>query len=259
MQEVNFEDALEIITLKDPRYPREAYSFVREALDHTQRLLAKTKQGGIRHVSGQELLAGIKDYALTQFGPMAMMVLQEWGIQGCQDFGELVFNMVETGGCPMLLRDDLLDVPALLHRLTAQADPLSAFLWQSFTEPTRKRLLEESATTTHGELLTQELNHLILSDPLYEEQRFSAVPLSPEIKTLVALPLEGVPLAQLNRMLLQSAYPGQIARSHGLLAKTKDDRRADFEDGYDFFDAFRKPFLPPSKQAPAQPDPAPTR
>lgn len=258
MQEVSFEDALEIITLKDPRYPREAYSFVREALDHTQRLLAKEKQGGIRHVSGQELLAGIKDYALTQFGPMAMMVLQEWGIHGCQDFGELVFNMVETGGCPMLLSDDILDVPGLLQRLTAQPDPLSAFLWQSFAEPARKILLEQSAPATHRELLIQELNRLILSSSLYDEQRFASVPLSAETKSLVTLPLEGVPLAQLNRMLLQAAFPGQIARSHGLLAKTKDDRRTDFEDGYDFFEAFRKPFLPPSKQAPAQPAPAPT-
>jgi len=187
------------------------------------------------------------------------MVLQEWGIHGCQDFGELVFNMVETGGCPMLLSDDLLDVPGLLQRLTAQADPLSAFLWQSFTEPSRKRLLDESAAATRGELLMQELNHLILSSPLYDEQRFSAVSLPAETKTLVTSPLEGVPLAQVNRMLLELAYRGLIARSHGLLAKTKDDSRADFEDGYDFFEAFRKPFLPPSKQAPTEPAPAPTR
>src|SRR5690349_13713194 len=111
MQEVSFEDALEIITIKDPRYSREAYLFVREALDHTQRLLAKERQGCIRHVSGQELLLGIKDYASKQFGPMAQMVLQEWGINSCQDFGELVFNMVETGGCPTLSADDITDGP----------------------------------------------------------------------------------------------------------------------------------------------------
>jgi hypothetical protein len=150
-------------------------------------------------------------------------------------------------------------VPALLQRLSGQADPLSAFLWQSFTEPGRKRLLEESAAATHGELLMQELNRLIFSGRLYDEQRFSAVPLSAETKALATLPLEGVPLAQVNRILLEFAYPGQLARSHGLLAKTKDDSRADFEDGYDFYEAFRKPFLPPSKQALAQPDPAPTR
>src|SRR5437763_10548859 len=100
MHEVSFEEALEIITIKDPRYSREAYLFVREALDHTQRTLARDKEGAIRHVSGQELLGGIKDYASAQFGPMAMTVLLEWGINSCQDFGELVFNMVETGGCP---------------------------------------------------------------------------------------------------------------------------------------------------------------
>src|SRR5215472_11628730 len=102
MQEASFEEALEIVTLRDPRYCREAYIFVREALDHTQRTLARDKQGSIRHVSGQELLAGIRDYASSQFGPMAMMVLSEWGVHSCKDFGEIVFNMVETGGCPML-------------------------------------------------------------------------------------------------------------------------------------------------------------
>ncbi len=58
--------------------------------------MEKKAKGEVRHVSGQELLAGIRSYALEQFGPMAQMVLNEWGIQNCEDFGELVFNMVET-------------------------------------------------------------------------------------------------------------------------------------------------------------------
>src|SRR5579859_7329677 len=155
MQEVSFEDALEIITLKDPRYPREAYLFVREALDHTQRLLAREKQGGIRHVSGQELLGGIKDYASTQFGPMAMMVLQEWGIHSCQDFGELVFNMVETGGSPTLCTDDLTDVPGLTQRLREHRDPLSAFLWDNLSAATRHVLSESPPGTELRELLSR--------------------------------------------------------------------------------------------------------
>ena len=42
-------------------------------------------------------------------------------------------------------------------------------------------------------------------------------------------------------------------------AKTEQDSRADFADGYDFFEAFRKPFLPPSKQleTPATTKPVP--
>lgn len=97
MQEVSFEEALDLIQARDPRYSRDAYLFVREALDFTQKRVGKENRGRIRHVSGQELLDGIREYALDQFGPMATMVLEEWGIKGCSDFGEIVFNMVEIG------------------------------------------------------------------------------------------------------------------------------------------------------------------
>ena len=35
-----------------------------------------------------------------------------------------------------------------------------------------------------------------------------------------------------------------IMVEHSLLAKTEKDSREDFEGGYDFYEAFRKPFLP---------------
>jgi uncharacterized repeat protein (TIGR04138 family) len=129
MHETSFEETLENLTAKDQRYHRDAYVFIREALDHTQKTTARDNRGRVRHVTGQELLAGIREYGLSQFGPMTMTVLAEWGVHNCQDFGEIVFNMVE----------------------------------------------------------------------------------------------------------------------HGLLAKTERDSRRDFEDGFDFFEAFRKPFLPASK------------
>ena len=96
MQAVNFEEVLETILAKDARYQREAYFFLREALDHTQKTIGKTAKNQIRHVSGQELLEGIRDYALNQYGPMTLTVLEEWGLRCCEDFGELVFNMVES-------------------------------------------------------------------------------------------------------------------------------------------------------------------
>ncbi len=105
MDGINFDEVLELIVAKDPRYPRDAYLFLREALDHTQRMMVKTakdasprqpaKEDAPRHVSGQQLLEGIRDYALQQFGPMTASVFGEWGIKRCEDFGELVFNMVE--------------------------------------------------------------------------------------------------------------------------------------------------------------------
>ena len=101
MHEASFEEGLELILAQDSRYPRDAYLFIREALDHTQKaVLQKAVLGERRqspHVTGQELLAGIRDFSLAQFGPMAITVLQEWGINKGEDFGEIVFNMVEAG------------------------------------------------------------------------------------------------------------------------------------------------------------------
>jgi uncharacterized repeat protein (TIGR04138 family) len=97
MQEINFDEAVDSILAKDRRYARDAYTFVREALDFTQKSVGKEVRGTIRHVSGQELLGGIRKFALEQFGPMVVTVFEEWGVKSCRDFGEIVFNMVEIG------------------------------------------------------------------------------------------------------------------------------------------------------------------
>lgn len=97
MQEIIFDEALDKIVAKDARFHRDAYHFVREALDHTQKLIVKESRGQLRHVSGQELLRGIREFALSQFGPMTTTVFEEWGVRNCRDFGEIVFNMVEIG------------------------------------------------------------------------------------------------------------------------------------------------------------------
>jgi len=97
MQEVNFDEALDQILAADERFHRDAYVFMREALDFTQKLIGAKNQGKVRHVTGQELLDGLRQYALQQFGPMTVTVLEEWGIRNCKDFGDIVFNMVEIG------------------------------------------------------------------------------------------------------------------------------------------------------------------
>ncbi|HEX5221654.1 MAG TPA: Minf_1886 family protein [Verrucomicrobiae bacterium] len=97
MQELTFESTLALILAKDSRYHRDAYLFVKDALDHTQKIVVKESREQLRHVTGQELLEGIRSYALNQFGPMAEMVFAEWGVNRCEDFGEIVFNMVEIG------------------------------------------------------------------------------------------------------------------------------------------------------------------
>jgi len=80
---------LKEIVKEDQRYDLEAYLFVNQALEF---LLGKL--GKKRHVSGQELLEGIREYALQEYGPLSKNVLEYWGIYSCEDFGEIVFNMV---------------------------------------------------------------------------------------------------------------------------------------------------------------------
>lgn len=96
MQTQDFEAVLETIVTKDPRYQREAYEFLREALDYTQKAIGKANQGKLRHITGQELLAGIRAYALSQYGPMTLTLFHDWGVRSCSDFGEIVFNLVEN-------------------------------------------------------------------------------------------------------------------------------------------------------------------
>ncbi len=96
MHTVNFEETIDAILGKDSRYNRDAYLFIREALDHTQKLLGRSGKSPVNHVSCQELLEGIRAYALQQYGPMTVTVLGEWGVRHCEDFGELVFNMIEV-------------------------------------------------------------------------------------------------------------------------------------------------------------------
>ncbi len=97
MQEVNFDEVVSQILAKDTRYHADAYTFLREALDFTQKLISKEHRGATRHVTGQELLDGLRQYALQEFGPMAKTVLEEWGVREPRDFGHVVFNMVEIG------------------------------------------------------------------------------------------------------------------------------------------------------------------
>jgi uncharacterized repeat protein (TIGR04138 family) len=94
MRPANIEDDIRRIVQADPRYPYEAYVFVQEALRHTQRALGRNKPDQ-KHVGGKELLEGIRLFALKSFGPMVPTMLEEWGVHSCEDFGEIVFNMIE--------------------------------------------------------------------------------------------------------------------------------------------------------------------
>ncbi len=80
------------IVERDPRYKPDSYLFVINAVEFT---MLRLKRRG--HVSGRELLEGIKRLGRSEFGPMAKPVFESWGVNGTADFGEIVFNLVEEG------------------------------------------------------------------------------------------------------------------------------------------------------------------
>jgi uncharacterized repeat protein (TIGR04138 family) len=112
MQKPSFEEIVTRIVTSDPRYTSDAFFFVRDALDHTQAIIAKEAKASKvlpRHVSGQELLEGIRQYALTTYGPMALALLTEWRLLRCEDFGEIVFLLVEHGALSKTDKDQRTD------------------------------------------------------------------------------------------------------------------------------------------------------
>ena len=103
---------------RDPRFAYEAYEFLFEALAHTQKMLGRQplpagqEPEPANHVTGQQLLDGIRDLALQEFGLMARTVFRLWGIEKTDDFGDIVFNLVEANLMskqPTDSRDDFRD------------------------------------------------------------------------------------------------------------------------------------------------------
>ena len=97
MKDLDVNEVLQKLILRDPRYKIGAYCFVQESLSFAVDWLKKPETGPKRHISGQELLEGMRVYAIKEFGPLAKRVLNEQGICECLDFGHIVFNLVEVG------------------------------------------------------------------------------------------------------------------------------------------------------------------
>lgn len=99
------------------KYHPHAYVFVSEALKFTQESLGRETGGDpddeASHISGRELLEGIRQLALKHFGPMAPSVFHHWGVRTTDDFGRIVFELIEKGEMRKTERDQLSDFHAL--------------------------------------------------------------------------------------------------------------------------------------------------
>lgn len=88
------------IRAKAGPFPPKAYEFVRQGLAFTATAVhgdrAEEGPEGSRHVSGQQLCLGLKDFAIRQYGLLAKPVLSSWHIRSTGDFGRIVFAMIEA-------------------------------------------------------------------------------------------------------------------------------------------------------------------
>ena len=93
----DFNAIIKAIQEDDSRYSSGAYYFLREALDYTIKDSEDNDASSrlSQHITGQELLEGIQNYALDRYGPMAFELFKTWGVINCKDFGNIVFNLVD--------------------------------------------------------------------------------------------------------------------------------------------------------------------
>ena len=96
VNEQSFEDAVCRICEKSADYDAEAFYFLREGLDLAVRKAAE-KDPERRHVSGRELCEALRDHALAEFGPLALLVLTQWGVYETADFGRMVYALIGEG------------------------------------------------------------------------------------------------------------------------------------------------------------------
>jgi uncharacterized repeat protein (TIGR04138 family) len=120
------EGALSPVIARAKTFRPGAFKFVREGLAHTttmihgeatpttesvenEGLLSTEIEPKNRHISGQQLCLGLKDYALRQYGLLAKTVLGHWGLRKTEDFGVIVFALIEAGALRKSDEDSLDD------------------------------------------------------------------------------------------------------------------------------------------------------
>jgi uncharacterized repeat protein (TIGR04138 family) len=93
-----WEDVLDRIVASDSRYKKAAYRFLQSAMTASIcKQFGKSCGRGSPHVSAARLLEAMREFAVAELGKQAKAKLNSWGVFKCEDFGEMVFNLVKAG------------------------------------------------------------------------------------------------------------------------------------------------------------------
>lgn len=118
---------------------------------------------------------------------------------------------------PSFSTDDIVNLPAFTEQLAQHTNQVAAFVWTQLSDSTRESITSfEQSGADQGPLkaaLVTDLNRLLRSGPIYDPQRFASVSLSPEARSMLVDNQTGEQLAKLNRMVLEDAFPGELANN----------------------------------------------
>jgi len=119
--------------VRSSKYPLDAFLFVQRGLDFTVKRLHGEEEKAVddesgdrpsRHVTGRDLCHGLRDFAIQQYGLLARTVLKRWHIHTCEDFGRIVFAMVDAGLMNKTDEDSISDFIGVFDFATAFTDRL---------------------------------------------------------------------------------------------------------------------------------------
>lgn len=91
--------SIQEIAKKDGRYSPRAFQFVHEGLEYTvKKFYPNVQRPGdeLHHISGKQLCEGLADLAAEKWGRMAKVTLNQLGIKSTNDFGNIVYLLVEN-------------------------------------------------------------------------------------------------------------------------------------------------------------------
>lgn len=128
----NLKDAIDRIRTDDPSYREEAYIFLLQSLDVTLERI-----GEKRHVTGRELLEGVRELALRRYGPTSRMVFEHWGVRATEDFGRIVFQLVKEEVLAKTEKDTIEDFRGVFDFRRAFEEDYS---WTAEMGPPKRRL-----------------------------------------------------------------------------------------------------------------------
>jgi hypothetical protein len=115
--------------------------------------------------------------------------------------------------------DDIKNVGGLIMKLRDPKDPLSQYLRDQFSPDLERQIDAYSefdyAAKALKTALANELNNIIQNRDIFDEKRFAHIMLSDETMRLIRQNTQGVNRVRLNRILLDEAYPDELAKTAG--------------------------------------------